>query len=157
MSRCSNCDRELPGFDTLCAECFEARSAQLEHPEPFLQAVGRRISNPFGITAETKSTMTLRPAAVVGGIAVLFYWYGAFALFGYHRPPFSSEVLSGALFVLLKSACLSLALSLFLSRKNLGMYWEVSLGVFLGLSFIYSRWAYHVGVFHERLWGIGHH
>ena len=32
MSRCPYCNRELPGFDTLCQECFDAGYEQVAHP-----------------------------------------------------------------------------------------------------------------------------
>jgi len=35
MSRCSYCDRELPGFEALCRECFEAGYERLVHPKPW--------------------------------------------------------------------------------------------------------------------------
>jgi hypothetical protein len=37
MSRCPYCDRELPGFETLCQECFEAGYEQVGHPKSFWQ------------------------------------------------------------------------------------------------------------------------
>jgi hypothetical protein len=37
MPRCSNCDRELPGFETLCQQCFEAGYDRLAHPKPWWQ------------------------------------------------------------------------------------------------------------------------
>lgn len=35
MSRCPYCDRELPGFETLCQQCFEAGYDRIAHPIPW--------------------------------------------------------------------------------------------------------------------------
>ena len=35
MSRCMDCRRELPGFESLCQECYELRQYELEHPKPW--------------------------------------------------------------------------------------------------------------------------
>jgi hypothetical protein len=37
MSRCPYCDRELPGFETLCQQCFEAGYEQVAHPKTWWQ------------------------------------------------------------------------------------------------------------------------
>ena len=37
MSRCPYCDRELPGFETLCQQCFEAGCDRVVHPKPWWQ------------------------------------------------------------------------------------------------------------------------
>ncbi len=37
MSRCPYCDRELPGFETLCQQCFEAGYEQVAHPKSWWQ------------------------------------------------------------------------------------------------------------------------
>ena len=72
-------------------------------------------------------------------------WFSGFAKIGYKYPPFSDAVLSWAFLVLVKSASLSLGMSLFLARKNLRLYREVALGGFLAVSLCYAHSAGHVG------------
>ena len=147
MPRCSDCHCDLPGFETLCSKCLEARYSELGHPKSVLESMQQFASNPMGITPESERKLHL-PAAIAfccGG--VLIYWYGAFAKLGYKCPLFSGAVLSGTFLILVKSAGLSLGISLFLARKNLGLYWEIALSLFLGISLCYARWAWHVGVF----------
>jgi len=136
MPQCSVCHRDLPGFDTLCSKCFDARYSELDHPESIQQSLRRYVSNPFGITRESEGKLRL-PAAIAfccGG--VLLCWFGGFAEVGYKYSLFSDGVLSGALLILLKSAGLSLGMSLFLARRNLRLYWEVALGGVLGYLFM---------------------
>lgn len=42
MSQCSNCHRELPGFETLCLQCFEAGYERVMHPKQWWQRVQLR-------------------------------------------------------------------------------------------------------------------
>ena len=95
--------------------------------------------------------MRLPSAIVCLGIGVLACWFGGFAKLGYNYALFSNAVFSSAVLILVKSTALSLAISLFLARKNLRMYWEVTLGVFAAVSLCYARWGWHVGVFHNML------
>jgi hypothetical protein len=37
MSRCPYCRRQLPGFETLCQQCFEAGYDRVTHPRPWWQ------------------------------------------------------------------------------------------------------------------------
>jgi hypothetical protein len=37
MPSCLYCRRQIPGFEVICKECFEGRSYQLAHPEPWWQ------------------------------------------------------------------------------------------------------------------------
>jgi len=37
MSRCPYCARELPGFETLCQQCFEAGYERVADPRPWWQ------------------------------------------------------------------------------------------------------------------------
>jgi hypothetical protein len=84
-------------------------------------------------------------------------WFGGFAEVGYKYPLFSDVVSSGAFLILVKSAALSIGLSLFLARKNLKLYWEVALALFWAISVCYARWAWHVGVFPDQLRSISAH
>jgi len=156
MPRCLDCRRELPSFETLCSKCFEARYSEASHPPPLLRSFGRYVSNPFGVTHDSKPTMRLPGFVFCCCGGVLLCWYGGFAELGYKYALFSNAVLSAALLILAKSWCLSLGLSLFLARKNLSLYWEVALGGFLAISFCYARWAWHVGVFPSWLQGHAH-
>jgi hypothetical protein len=96
------------------------------------------------------------PAAVVCfAVSVLACWFGGFAKLGYHLALLSIAVFPGALGIPFKSAVLSLAISLFLARKNLRMHWEVALSMFVAVSLCYARWTWCVGVFSETLRNIG--
>lgn len=35
MSQCPYCDRELPGFETVCQKCFEAGYERIAHAKPW--------------------------------------------------------------------------------------------------------------------------
>jgi hypothetical protein len=157
MPTCSECRCDLPGFETLCSKCFDTRYSEFDHPESLLQSLRRYVSNPFGITPESERTLRLPAAIAFCCSGVLVCWFGGFAEIGYKYSIFSDVVLSGAFLIILKSAGLSLGMSLFLARKNLRLYWEVALGVFLAISFLYARWAWHVGVFLDQLRSIRIH
>jgi hypothetical protein len=109
------------------------------------------VSNPFGITPEQVPSMRLPGVIFCCCFGLLVCWFGGFAEVGYKYSLFSDVVLSGALLVLVKSAVLSLGLSLYLARNNLGMYWEIALGGFVAISICYARWCWHVGVFPQWL------
>jgi len=112
------------------------------------------ISNPLGLAPEqvrSESKMRL-PGAIAGCCGgLLACWFGGFAKVGYKYSLFSDVVFSGAFFILVKSAGLSLGLSLFLARKNLRLYWEIALGMFFVISLCFARWCWHVGVFPRYL------
>jgi hypothetical protein len=148
---CSDCRCELPGFETLCSKCFGARYSALGHPKSFLESVRQYVSNPFGITPEQVPSINFRGVLFCCCAGLLVCWFGGFARVGYRYPVFSHEVFSEAFLVVVKSAVLSLGLSLYLARKNLGMYWEIALGLFLAISICYARWCWHVGVFPQWL------
>jgi len=44
MSRCPYCRRELPGFETLCQECFEAGYDRIVHPMPWWKRLRLRLT-----------------------------------------------------------------------------------------------------------------
>jgi hypothetical protein len=44
MPRCAYCGRDLPGFETTCQECFEARSESVVHPEPWWHRLRPRMT-----------------------------------------------------------------------------------------------------------------
>lgn len=147
MSHCSHCRCDLPGLETLCSKCYEARCSKLDQRKPWLRSVLRYLSNPLGITRETKSQMTALAAVLCIWVGVFACWFGGFAKLGYKHAFFSAAVFSDAALILLQSASMSLGVSLFLVRKNLSLYWEAALGVFAGISVFYADWAWHVGVF----------
>ena len=147
MPQCSDCHCDLPGFETLCSKCLEARYSELGHPKSVLESMRLFVSNPFGITLESKSKMGRRGAIACSCGGVLLCWLGGFAKVAYKCPLFSDAVLYGSFQCLVKSASLSLGLSLFLARKNLRLYWEVALGGFLAISLCYAHSNGHVGGF----------
>ena len=111
------------------------------------------VLNPFGLTPESESKMRLPAAILLGCSGVLLCWFGGFAKLGYQYSFFSNAVFSEAFQVLVKSAGLSLVLSLYLARKNPKLYWEIALGGFWGISICYARWCWHIGVFPSWLKG----
>jgi hypothetical protein len=149
MPKCLDCRRDLPSLETLCSKCFEARYSKFDRPKSFLESVQQYVSNPWGITPETERGMPYPWAFACG--SALICWYGAFARLGYKCSLLSNAVLVGTFLVIVKSVVLSLGLSLFLARKNLKLYWEVALVLFLTISIMYARWAWHVGVFPQWL------
>src|SRR5437016_5793026 len=54
MPRCSDCHCDLPGFETLCSKCLEARYSELSHPKSVLESMQQFASNPMGITPESE-------------------------------------------------------------------------------------------------------
>ena len=147
MPQCSDCHCDLPSFETLCSKCLEARYSELGHPKSVLESMQQFVSNPFGITPESKSEMGLRGAIACSCGGALLCWFGGFAKAGFKCPLFSDAILSGAFLILVKSASLSLGMSLFLARKNLRLYWEVALGGFPAVSLCCAHSAGHVGGF----------
>lgn len=118
MPRCSDCRCDLPSFETLCSKCFEARYSAVGRPKSFLESVRQYVSNPFGITPDQVPSMRLPAVLFCCCFGLLVCWFGGFAEVGYKYSLFSDVVLSGAFLVLVKSAVLSLGLSLYLARKN---------------------------------------
>jgi hypothetical protein len=45
MTRCPYCHRELPGFDTICQQCFEAGYERIAHPKPWSQQLRLKDSS----------------------------------------------------------------------------------------------------------------
>jgi hypothetical protein len=147
MPQCSDCHCDLPGFETLCSKCLEARYSELGHPKSVLESMRLFVSNPFGITLESKSKMGRRGAIACSCGGVLLCWLGRFAKVTYKSRSSRTRSFMGHSNCLVKSASLSLGLSLFLARKNLRLYWEVALGGFLAISLCYAHSNGHVGGF----------
>lgn len=78
MSRCPYCGRELPGFETLCQECFEAGYEQVAHPKSWWQR--RQFWRQW--------PRLTRDVLYVFVLVLLFLWGHSFLhirLFRYHR------------------------------------------------------------------------
>ena len=125
MPHCSVCCRDLPRLETLCSRCFETRYSELAHPKPFLASTLSYLSNSLGAAAQSKLRMPLSSVIFCCSAGILLCWFAGFAKLGYQYSFFSGAVLSESFQVLVKSAGLSLALSLFLARKNLRLYREL--------------------------------
>jgi hypothetical protein len=95
MPQCSDCHCDLPGFETLCSKCLEARYSALGHPKSVLESMRLFVSNPFGITLESKSKMGRRGAIACSCGGVLLCWLGGSKV-AYKCPLFSDTVLYGA-------------------------------------------------------------
>jgi hypothetical protein len=152
MPRCLDCRCVLPGFDTLCSNCLEARYSRLDNPKTILESAWQYVLNPLGLKDErlrSGSAMTPQLALIIAGIGLAVCWFGGFAKLGYQDSLFSGEVFSEAFEVAVKSALWALALSLYATRKNLRLYWEAALFIFVTSSILYARWCWHVGVFHR--------
>jgi len=118
---------------------------------PLLHSVARYVANPLAITHESVPEVGLPDVIVCLVIGLSACWFGGFAEYGYNYPLLSFSVFSGALDILLKSAALTFALALLLARKNLRMYWDVALGLFVVVAIYYARWEWHAGVFSRLL------
>lgn len=151
MSRCPGCKNDLAPFQTLCSKCYDARYSKIDQRVSLLSSLSAYVSNPLAITQESVSETSLSEAVVCLAIGIAACWWGGFAEYGYRPTLFSFPVFSGAFDILLKSAALSLALALLLARKNLRMYWDVALGLFVVVAMTYARWAWHVGIFSGML------
>jgi len=130
MPHCSDCRRELPGFETLCSKCYDARYARMGHPKPFEELVRQFLSNPLGLTAEDlqqeEEKVTL-PAAIAcwcGGLVIC--WIGGWVKADYKYSALSNEVLSGALVCVL----ISIGATLVFARTNLKLHWRIASTVF---------------------------
>jgi len=133
MSRCPYCDCELPGFQTLCDDCYEKRRTEVGKPRSFVETLRKFVANPLAITDQQVMDMRAVPMwAVVcfwcGGL--LFCWFGGWAKSRYQFSILSNAVLRGTLLCL----AISLALSLALSRRNLHLYWKNASAVFFLIS-----------------------
>jgi hypothetical protein len=148
MPQCSVCGCELPGLDTLCANCYNAKYADVGNPKPFLEGIRRSVSresirrfvsNPMGITPEDIRDESKIPLPVViafccGGL--LFCWFGAFDRFDYKYSMVSEEVFSEAFLILGMSAALSLSLA----RKDLRVCWRSASFLFCRISASFWLW-----------------
>ena len=142
MPRCSDCNCDLPDFETLCSKCFAARYSELGRPKSFLQSVREYVSSPLGLTAEDllrqeeKATIPVAVACWCGGL--LICWLGGWIKGDYKYSAFSNEVLSGALTCVL----VSIGATLFFARTNLKLHWRVASTVFAVSAYGVAGWFF---------------
>jgi hypothetical protein len=141
MPRCSDCHCELPGFETLCSKCFEARYSELGRPKSFLQSMRQYVSNPLGLTAEDllreeRVTIPVAIACWCGGL--LICWLGGWIKANYNYSAFSDEVFSGALTCVLFSISATLAFA----RTNLKLHWRIASTVFAVSAYGVAGWFF---------------
>jgi hypothetical protein len=94
MSLCSDCHCVLPGFETLCSKCFEARHSELGRPKSFLESKRQYASSPLGLTAEDflqeeKITIPVAIACWCGGL--LICWLGGWIKADYNTLRFPTK------------------------------------------------------------------
>jgi len=125
MSRCPHCDRELPGFQTLCDDCYEKRRVEIEKPRSLIQTLQHFVANPLAITDQDVMDIRRMPAWFVvccscGGL--LLCWFGGWVKANGQYAPISDVVLHGTLLCFV----ISLVLSLAVARRNLHVYWKAA-------------------------------
>lgn len=142
MPRCSDCDCDLPGFETLCSKCFAARYSELGRPKSFLQSVREYVSSPLGLTAEDLRQQEQKPTIPVAAagwcVGLLICWLGGWIKGDCKYSAFSNEVLSGAL------TCVLVAISatLFFARTNQTLHWRIASTVFAGFAYGVAGWFF---------------
>jgi hypothetical protein len=141
MSQCPSCGRELPGLQTLCAECYESRYVAIGQRRGFLQELRWFVLNPLGISEQDLTEASGLPLFFTVGcwcIGLLLCWFGGWAKVHYQYSLFSDVVLRGALVCLI----ISLILSLVLARKNLHFHWKLASFTFVLMSMGVAGWFY---------------
>jgi hypothetical protein len=110
MPRCPDCTRDLPPFQTLCSECYEARYAEVSRPKSLLQSIRQFGTNPRRQQV-IKDRINAQPWWVAWCLAVIGLavdWRCAFEWFAGKSPFYSELVLGRALLIVL--ACAGIAL-----------------------------------------------
>ena len=133
MSRCPHCDRELPGFQTLCNDCYEKSALEISQPRSFLHVARQFVANPLTITDEDVTEMRRAPTWLVVGFwcgGLLLCWFGGWAKIRYQYSLVSDVVLRGTL----TCFAISLVLSIGLARRNLRVYWTAASLMFFLMS-----------------------
>jgi hypothetical protein len=142
MPKCSDCCCDLPGLETLCSRCHDARYVQMSRPRHLEESVRQFLSNPLGLTAEDflqdedKVTVPVAIACWCGGL--LICWFGGWVKADYKYPAFSDEVLWGALVCLL----ISIGATLVFARTNLKMHWRIASTVFAVSAWGVAGWFF---------------
>ena len=75
MSQCPDCGCDLPGFQTLCSECYDARYAGVGRPKSLLESIRQFGSNPRRRQGNRKPNQSI---ALVAGVVLCCYrpWFG---------------------------------------------------------------------------------
>jgi hypothetical protein len=149
MPHCSYCQCDLPGFETLCSKCFEAKYSELSRPKSFLESMRQYVSNPLGLAAEDflqeeKITIPIAIACWCGGF--LICWLGGWIKADYKYSAFSDEVLSGALMCVL----VSISATLVFARTNLKLHWKIASAVFAVSAYGVAGWFFIGSGTHSR-------
>jgi hypothetical protein len=133
MPQCPFCGSDLPGVQTLCQKCYDARYAQIARPRSFLESMRQFVSNPLCLTEEDlleESRVSFLVVVAFWCSGLLICWFGGWARVHYKYSLFSNEVLSGALLCI----GISIFMSLVLARTNLRLHWKIASPVFVAIS-----------------------
>jgi len=68
MSQCPDCGCDLPGFQTLCSECYDARYAGVGRAKSLLESIRQFGSNPRRRQGNRKPNQSI---ALVAGVVLL--------------------------------------------------------------------------------------
>lgn len=141
MPKCSDCRCDLPGFETLCSKCYDAKYARMGRPKAFKESIQQFLSNPLGLTAEDllAEEKVTNPVAIVcwcGGL--LICWLGGWVKTDYKYSAFSDEVLSGALVCVL----VFISATLVFARTNVKPHWRVASTVFALSAYGVAGWFF---------------
>jgi len=112
MSRCSDCECDLPSSQTLCSKCYDARYSELGRPRSFLESIRR-----FGSNLQREQVREHRIKAQPWWVAWCFAivglaldWRCAFEWFAGKCSFYSVIVLGRAVLIMLACAGISLLL-----------------------------------------------
>lgn len=112
MLKCPDCGSDLPGFQTLCSKCFDARYATLGRPKSILESIWQFGSNPRREQAR-EDRIKGQPWWLAWGFAFIglaLDWRCAFEWFAGRSSFYSEIVLGRTVAIVLASAGVSLLL-----------------------------------------------
>ncbi len=101
MSQCPDCGCDLPGFQTLGSECYDAKYAGVGRPKRFLESIRQFGSNPRR-RQEVEDRINAQPWWLAWCFAVIglgFDWRCAFEWFAGNVPFYSELVLGRAMLI----------------------------------------------------------
>jgi hypothetical protein len=81
MPKCSYCGWDLPGFDSICPKCFDARYADINRRKSLLEIV----TNPLGLTEEELRQARERPLPLCRKMLIFLFAFAFFFFYGLFR------------------------------------------------------------------------
>ena len=137
MSQCPDCGRDLPGFQTLCSKCYDARYSDVGHPKSLLESIRQLGSNPIRrqVIEERIKAQAWWVPWCLALIGLAFDWRLAFEWLAGKSVFLSLDVLSRT--GLIVAACASVALlAAGLTREA---KWRDALPLFCAISMVVYR------------------